>query len=63
MLDAETFGRELAEMVKAQMLPLLSRMEALEKRLDDIPEPEPAKVMLDEAASSRADARSRQGRS
>ena len=43
MLDAETFGRELAAMVKAQIAPLLDKMAALEKRLDDLPAPQNGK--------------------
>lgn len=43
MLDAETFGRELAAMVKAQIAPLLDKLNALEKRLDDLPAPKDGK--------------------
>lgn len=43
MLDAETFGQELAAMVKAQIAPLLNKMNALEKRLDDMPAPKDGK--------------------
>ena len=43
MLDAETFGQELAAMVKAQIAPLLSKLNALEKRLDEMPAPKDGK--------------------
>ena len=43
MLDAETFGQELAAMVKTQIAPLLSKLNALEKRFDDLPAPKDGK--------------------
>nr|CAD6417781.1 collagen-like triple helix repeat-containing protein [Rhizobium sp. Q54] len=39
MIDAKAFGQELAGMVKAQLSPILTRLDALEKRLDAIPAP------------------------
>lgn len=52
MLDAETFGQELAAMVKAQIAPLLSKMDALEKRLDDLPAPQAGKDADPEAVAA-----------
>lgn len=52
MLDAETFGRELAAMVKAQIAPLLDKMAALEKRLDDLPAPKDGKDADPEAVAA-----------
>jgi len=43
MIDAKTFGQELAEIVKGQLAPILSRMEALEKRFDALPTPRDGK--------------------
>lgn len=43
MLDAAAFGQELASMVKAQFAPVLARLDALEKRLDDMPAPKDGK--------------------
>ncbi|MFH5773587.1 hypothetical protein ACHFJ0_04995 [Paracoccus sp. NGMCC 1.201697] len=39
MIDAQAFGAELAGIVKAATAPILSRLEALEKRLDAMPDP------------------------
>lgn len=39
MIDAKAFGKELAGMVKAQLSPLVDRIEALEKRIEAIPAP------------------------
>ena len=52
MLDAETFGRELAAMVKAQIAPLLDKMASLEKRLDDLPAPKDGKDADPEAVAA-----------
>ena len=52
MLDAETFGRELAAMVKAQIAPLLDKLNALEKRLDDLPAPKDGKDADPEAVAA-----------
>lgn len=52
MLDAATFGQELAAMVKAQIAPLLSKMDALEKRLDDMPAAKDGKDADPEAVAS-----------
>lgn len=41
MIDAKAFGAELADIVKAATMPLLRRIEALEKELAERPEPEP----------------------
>jgi hypothetical protein len=43
MIDAKAFGRELAGMVKAQLDPILTRISALEKRLDSMPTPKDGK--------------------
>ncbi|HZH10552.1 MAG TPA: hypothetical protein VEZ24_09285 [Microvirga sp.] len=43
MIDAKTFGQELAEIVKGQLAPILNRMEALEKRFDALPTPRDGK--------------------
>lgn len=43
MIDAQTFGQELAEIVKRQLAPILSRMDALEKRFDELPTPRDGK--------------------
>lgn len=43
MIDAKAFGLELAGIVKAQLAPILSRMDALEKRFDDFPMPRDGK--------------------
>lgn len=43
MIDAKTFGHELAEIVKGQLAPILNRMEALEKRCDALPAPRDGK--------------------
>ncbi|MDX3929246.1 MAG: hypothetical protein QHC90_26025 [Shinella sp.] len=39
MIDAKAFGLELAGIVKAQLSPLIERMNALEKRIDALPAP------------------------
>lgn len=52
MLDAATFGQELAAMVKAQIAPLLDKMTALEKRFDDLPAPQPGKDADPEAVAA-----------
>lgn len=39
MIDAKAFGAELAGIVKAATAPLLDRIDALEKRLGEMPEP------------------------
>lgn len=38
MIDAKAFGQELAGMVKAQFAPVLSRLDALEKKLAALPD-------------------------
>jgi len=43
MIDAKTFGLELAGIVKAQLDPILSRLDALEKRFDELPAPKDGK--------------------
>jgi len=43
MIDAKAFGLELAAMVKAQLSPLISRLDALEKRFDGLPTPRDGK--------------------
>jgi hypothetical protein len=43
MIDAKAFGEELAGIVKGQLAPILSRIEALEKRLDGLPAPRDGK--------------------
>lgn len=43
MIDAKAFGLELAGIVKAQLDPILSRMDALEKRFDALPAPRDGK--------------------
>ena len=52
MLDAATFGQELAAMVKAQIAPLLDKMTALENRFDDLPAPQPGKDADPEAVAA-----------
>jgi hypothetical protein len=37
MIDAKAFGLELAGMVKAQLAPLVLRMEAIERRIEELP--------------------------
>lgn len=39
MIDAKAFGEELAIIVKAATAPLAARLDALERRLDDLPTP------------------------
>lgn len=39
MIDAKAFGVELAGIVKAAVAPVMERLDALEKRLDDLPVP------------------------
>jgi hypothetical protein len=43
MIDAKAFGLELAGIVKAQLDPITARLDALEKRLDDLPTPRDGK--------------------
>lgn len=43
MIDAKAFGLELAGIVKAQLDPILSRMDALEKRFNELPAPRDGK--------------------
>ena len=43
MICAKTFGEELATIVKSATTPILERMEALEKRFDDLPTPSDGK--------------------
>jgi hypothetical protein len=43
MIDAKAFGLELAGIVKAQLAPILSRMDALEKRFNELPPPKDGK--------------------
>jgi hypothetical protein len=43
MIDAKAFGQELAQIVKGQLAPLLSRMDALEKRFNELPAPREGK--------------------
>jgi len=43
MIDAKTFGLELAGIVKAQLGPIVSRLDALEKRFDQLPAPRDGK--------------------
>lgn len=43
MIDAKAFGAELAGIVKAATVPLLARIDALEKALAERPEPQPGK--------------------
>ncbi|WP_136685692.1 hypothetical protein [Falsirhodobacter xinxiangensis] len=43
MINAETFGQELAGIVKAATTPLLARIDALEKALADMPVPKDGK--------------------
>lgn len=49
MLDAKAFGAELAEMVKGCLSPVIDRLAALEKRLDEQAPP----PVVDEAAIAR----------
>lgn len=39
MIDAKAFGLELAGMVKAQLGPIITRLDALERRIDALPVP------------------------
>jgi hypothetical protein len=43
MIDAKAFGLELAGIVKGQLAPILSRMDALEKRFNELPAPRDGK--------------------
>lgn len=43
MIDAKAFGEELAGIVKAATAPILSRIEAMERRLDVLPVPRDGK--------------------
>ncbi|HHX91373.1 MAG TPA: hypothetical protein GX700_16730 [Paracoccus sp.] len=43
MIDAKQFGAELAGIVKAATVPLIARLDALEKRLDGLPMPQDGK--------------------
>ncbi|NLS07614.1 hypothetical protein HGP14_30590 [Rhizobium sp. P32RR-XVIII] len=43
MIDAKAFGLELAGIVKAQLDPISSRLAALEKRVDTLPQPRDGK--------------------
>jgi hypothetical protein len=53
MIDAKAFGQELAQIVKGQLAPLLSRMDALEKRFDNLPVPQDGKDADPEQIVSR----------
>lgn len=43
MIDAKAFGAELAGIVKAAVAPVMVRLDALERRLDDLPTPQDGK--------------------
>lgn len=43
MIDAKAFGVELAGIVKAAVAPVMVRLDALERRLDDLPTPQDGK--------------------
>ena len=51
MINAEAFGQELAGIVKSATAPILTRLEALEKRLDALPTPKDGKDADPEAVA------------
>lgn len=53
MIDAKAFGQELAGMVKAQLSPLITRLDALEKQIANLPEPKDGKDADEDAITAR----------